>query len=386
MEPTDIESNSSICKYGELQDEFYHNASWWTNGILLVCIATVGILLNAISLYIVQGKNIKETIFNTLAILLAIIDILLLLTVIYTYIVIHLSKPYLSSCVSPIYLRFYTNIIHPSRRMLLLCSFYINVLMAYERYNCIANPVEILIRNRQNKNINRYKQITWFTFPLLVLCIAFNIPTVYDLEIGKIDVNSLEKINEEEIFSNCTSELWKVSRTEFGLNRIYRLWYINISNVVVFAIIPVFLMGYFNFRVYSLSNDRPRDIIIQNSKDKNEQSQCQQNLMLFLLVVLCVVCNIPDLLLHAEDIMYYKSHEKKTETNCNWRDFWVLMVTFIQALVLTIKCSLNLVMYHIYDVEFMKVFRSNVVSFCQWKKGRHVDNGNIETFEMQAQV
>ena len=102
MEPTDIESNSSIGKYGELQDEFYHNTLWRTNGILLVCIATVGILLNAISLYIVQGKNIKETIFNTLAILLAIIDILLLLNVINTSIVLHLSKQYLSSCVSPI--------------------------------------------------------------------------------------------------------------------------------------------------------------------------------------------------------------------------------------------------------------------------------------------
>ena len=385
MEPTDIESNSSICKYGELQDEFYHNTLWRTNCILLVCIATVGILLNVTSLYIVQGKKIKETIFNTLAILLAIIDILLLLTVIYTYIVIHLSKPYLSSCVSPIYLRFYTNIIHPSRRMLLLCSFYINVLMAYERYNCIANPVEILIRNRQNKNINRYKQITWFTFPLLVLCIAFNIPTVYDLEIGKIDVNSLEKINEAQIISNCTSELWEVSRTEFGLDRNYRLWYANISNVVVFAIIPVFFMGFFNLQVYSLNNDRSSRPIVP-PQDKHEQSKFQQNVMLFLLVVLCVVCNIPDLLLHAEDIMYYKPHEKKTEINCNWRDFWVLMMTFIQALVLTIKCSLNLIMYHIYDVEFMKVFRSNVASFCQWKKGRHVDNGNIETFEMQAQI
>ena len=192
--------------------------------------------------------------------------------------------------------------------------------------------------------------------------------------------------NQSKIISNCTSELWKVSRTEFGLNRNYRLWYLNISNVVVFAIIPVFLMGFFNFRVYSLSKDRPRDKIIQNSKDKHEQSQCRQNLMLFFLVVLCVVCNIPDLLLHAEDIMYYKSHKKKREINCNWRNFWVLMVTFIQALVLTIKCSLNFLMYHIYDVEFMKVFRSNVVSLCQcqWKKGRHVDNSNIETFEMQA--
>ena len=100
IKPTDTESNSSICKYGELQDEFYHNTSWWTNGILSVCIATVGIFLNATSLYIVQGKNIKETIFNTLAILIAIIDILLLLNVINTSIVLHLSKQYLSSCVS----------------------------------------------------------------------------------------------------------------------------------------------------------------------------------------------------------------------------------------------------------------------------------------------
>ena len=141
-----------------------------------------------------NDKTIKETIFNTLAILLAIIDILLLLTVIYTFIVVYLSKQYLSSCASPIYLRFYTNIIHPSRRMLLLCSFYMNVLMAYERYNCIANPFEISTRNQLNKNKNRYAQVTWHTLPVIVISIIFNIPTVYDLEISKIDSNSLKKL------------------------------------------------------------------------------------------------------------------------------------------------------------------------------------------------
>ena len=132
MEPKDIESNNSICKNGELEDEFYHNNLWWTNGILLVCVATFGILLNATSLYIIQSKKVKETIFNTLAIFLAIIDIFLLLNIIYTSIAVHLSTPYLSSCFSPIYLHFYTVIIYPSHRMLMLCSFYTNVLMANE--------------------------------------------------------------------------------------------------------------------------------------------------------------------------------------------------------------------------------------------------------------
>ena len=387
MEPEDIESNSSICKDGELQDEFYHDNLWWTNGILLVCIAVFGILLNTTSLYIIQGKKIKETIFNTLAIFLAIIDILLLLNIIYTYIAVHLSTPYLSSCVSPIYLRFYATIIYPSHRMLMLCSFYMNVLMAYERYNCIANPFEISTRNQLNKNKNRYAQVTWHTLPVIVISIIVNIPTVYDLNISKIDSNSLKKINEAQTAPNCTSELWKVSRTEFGLNRNYRLWYLNISNLVVFAIIPVFLMGFFNFRVYLLSNERRlRRRNIANNEGKHEQSQCQQKIMLSLLVVLFIICNIPDFLLNAEDIMYFQPYEKHRQAHCDWTDFWVMMVTFVQALVLTIKCSLNFLMYHIYDVEFMKVFRSNVVSLCQcqWKKGRHVDNSNIETFEMQA--
>ena len=98
MEPKDIESNNSICKDGALEDEFYHNNLLWTNGILLVCVATFGILLNATSLYIIQGKKIKETIFNTLAIFLAIIDILLLLNIIYTSIAVHLSTPSLILC------------------------------------------------------------------------------------------------------------------------------------------------------------------------------------------------------------------------------------------------------------------------------------------------
>ena len=60
MEPEDIESNSSICKDDELQDEFYNNNLWWTNGILLVCVAAIGIFLNATSLYIIQSKKSKR--------------------------------------------------------------------------------------------------------------------------------------------------------------------------------------------------------------------------------------------------------------------------------------------------------------------------------------
>ena len=115
MEPEDIESNSSICKDDELQDEFYNNNLWWTNGILLMCVAAIGIFLNATSLYIIQSKKVKETIFNTLAIFLSIIDILLLLNIIYTSIAVHLSTPYVSSCVTSIYLIFilqsYTQVI-----------------------------------------------------------------------------------------------------------------------------------------------------------------------------------------------------------------------------------------------------------------------------------
>ena len=384
MEPKDIGSNSSICKDGELQDEFYHYNLWWTNGILLVCVATFGILLNATSLYIIQSKKVKETIFNTLAIFLAIIDILLLSNIIYTSIAVNLSTPYLSSCFSPIYLHFYTVIIYPSHRMLMLCSFYTNVLMAYERYNCIANPLKILIRNTVNKSKNRYAQVMWQTLTVIAISIIFNIPTVYDLEISKIDLNSLEKMNEAHIASNCASELWKVSRTEFGLNRNYRIWYLNVSNLAVFTIFPVFLMGFFNLRVYSLNKNRLRDTNIQNNKHKHEQPHCHQNVMLSLLVVLFVICNIPDFLLNAEDIIFYQPYEKQRHTHCDWTDFWVLIVTFVQALVLTIKCSLNFVMYHIHDVEFMKVFRSKAVSLCQWRNLRNVDNCNIETFEMQA--
>ena len=146
-------------------------------------------------------------------------------------------------------------------------------------------------------------------------------------------------------------------------------------------------MVFFNFRVYTLSNERRlRHRNIANNGGKHEQSQCQQKIMLSLLVVLFIICNIPDFILNAEDIMYFQPYEKQRQAHCDWTDFWVLMVTFVQALVLTIKCGLNFLMYHIYNVEFMNVFRSNAVSMCQcqWKKGRHVDNSNIETFEMQA--
>ena len=247
-----MESDKSICKTDDSQNEFYHNYLWCINGVVLVCVATLVIFLNSTSLYIIQNKKVKETVFNTILMCVTTIDILLLLNIIYTSATIHLSAPYLSSCASSIYLRFYTLMIYPSHRMLMLCSFYLNVWLAYERYRCIGHPYEILMRNQLNKNKNRYAQVMRQTLPVIVLSIIFNIPTLHDLKINKIDSTSLEEIYETEFALNCTSELWKVSRTEFRLNKDYRIWYLNISNLVVFAIIPVFLMSYFNFKVYSI--------------------------------------------------------------------------------------------------------------------------------------
>ena len=267
--------------------------------------------------------------------------------------------------------------------MLMLCSFYMNVLMAYERYNCIANPFEISTRNQLNKNKNRYAQVMRQTLPLIVLSIIFNIPTLYDLKINKIDSTSLEEIYETEFALNCTSELWKVSRTEFRLNKDYRIWYLNISNLVVFAIIPVFLMSYFNFKVYSIKKNNVRKRNIQNVVEKQEQSLCQQKVMFLILVLVFVVCNIPDLLLNAEDIMFYQPYEKQRQAHCDWTDFYVFIATFLQALALTMKCSLNFFMCHIYDVAFMNVFKSYGVSLCGWRRIRNVNNGDIENFELQ---
>ena len=378
-----MESDNSICKTGQSQNEFYHNYLWFINGVVLVCIATLGVFLNSTSLYIIQNKKVKITIFNTLLMCVTMIDILLLLNIIYTSATIHLSAPYLSSCASSIYLRFYTTVIYPSHRMLMLCSFYMNVLLAYERYSCIANPYKILMRNQLNKNKNRYAQVIRQTLPIIVLSIIFNLPTLYDLKISKIDSTSLEKIDETEFASNCTSELWKVSRTEFGLNENYRIWYSNISNLVFFAIVPVFFMGYFYFKVYSINKDRVQKRNIQNIDEKHEQSLYQQKLMLSILVLVFVVCNIPDFLLNVEDIMFYQPYEKQRQAHCDVTDFWVFIVTFIQALSLTIKCSLNFLMYHIYDVEFMNVFKSYVISLCGWRRVRNGNNGDIENFELQ---
>ena len=52
VELQDMESDNSICKTGQSQNEFYHNYLWFINGVVLVCIATLGVFLNSTSLYL----------------------------------------------------------------------------------------------------------------------------------------------------------------------------------------------------------------------------------------------------------------------------------------------------------------------------------------------
>ena len=125
------------------------------------------------------------------------------------------------------------------------CSIYMTVGLACERFNSTSNP--FLHRTRQNESTCH--RLLLYILPVITFSVVYNIPKFFDLKIE-------EKPKEFADALVRKNTQFDMQPTDLRNNPAYILWYINVSNLVVTSVVPLLLLTYFNYKIYTSLKER----------------------------------------------------------------------------------------------------------------------------------
>ena len=374
-------NNTTSCEITKSQEDFYETFSWWMLGIGSICVSSVGVILNTLSVYILCQQNMRSSFFNRLLICLLVVDSLFLVYAIFNAIGMQLQSSYFSDTHPFTFVYF----IYPTRNMVLCASIYMTVGLSYERYNSVRNPITV----HQNQG-NDGQRLFLYVTSVITLSFVYCIPKFFELKVESSNNNNTLRdnvtLNDSGTLDNDTLsykyDLFEIRPTKLRQNPNYILWYINISNLVVTGIIPALLLSFLNFNIYkSLRQWRQRKPIMVTAENVTRTGietghNRKQTSVLFSIVLMDFVCNALRVILNIEELLDIggKSYTQLVEEECGGNNFWAVLTMPISMLLLEINAGSNFFIYCVFDVKFTDRLKTKCsTNFTRTKKARNPD-------------
>ena len=228
------------------QTKFLKSCAWWIETCGNLPVASSGIVLNSIALFILSTPNMRSNFFNRLLFVLAICD--------NTYLLCEVTEVFRHHHLTFVQQHTFVNVIYPIRSVFMCSSIFMTISLTLERFQAITNPVEYRIRGSGNM----MKRLLKYVFPVFATSIFYYTPKFFDLNVDEVlkCLNSTrtttipirEDVDPESTeYANCTIA-YPLIPTDLRINHHYVLWYINISNLFLTAIIPVGILLFLNCR------------------------------------------------------------------------------------------------------------------------------------------
>ena len=155
-------------------------------------------------------------------------------------------------------------------------SVYMTVVLAFERYQAITNPMEVRIRGIIS---SMNQELLTHVLPGVIFAIIYYIPRFFELDVEEIkrncnkldDVTSVNDTAEEAMYLaakvTCTSKYILVP-TNLRRNHIYVFWYFIVSNLTITAVLPFLALTFLNLKIiFSLKqfSDNKQSLKTRNS-------------------------------------------------------------------------------------------------------------------------
>ena len=368
----------------EEQWMFYHAFTWWLEGFASVLIGSMGIIFNTTTIFVLLGSELAASFFNWLLVSLAVFDIFFLLNGILEAFRTHLG---LGTNIHDI---IFVEFLFPFRSIVMCCSMYTTVLLALERYNALVRPISHQGPGLRAGRLSLKTHFIWhwarllkYVAPIIILSTLFYIPKRLEIELVKKEMcyESYEngsyydyKITDDNFSTdeNCTVK-YEIELTDLRSNNHYILWYQNVSNLLITAVIPLVSLIYLNLSIYLKFKDylqrqpltaRPSTNTnvapshAQERARKREKDMIQQTMILFAIVILFGVFHILRIILNIEEFLSHDNNTMASEKGCDWLQYWTIIAAPVSHLLLQINSSINFFIY----CFFNKAFRDELVS------------------------
>ena len=361
------------------QWKVYDSLEWWLEGVGTVIIGVLGVFLNIITIFVLLNGELASSFFNWLLTSLALFDSLFLLSGIS-----EAFRNHLVGGVSYYHDLLFVTFLYPFRNIMMCCSIYTTVILALERYNALENPVlcqpylpPSVRLSRRKKTLRVYfsshcKRLVKYIGPIVVFSTGFYIPKWMEVGIETrelcIEKNHIDNTN----YTVCEDD-HQVVVNNLRNNTYYNLWYLNVANLLITAVIPLLSIIYLNVNIYykfirflkrqpqsRQINSSPTDHPIQPRQSISRQKQekddfVQQMWILFSIVILFVLCHILRIVLNIEEFLYLDVRKlAKENRNCEWLQYWTITASVVSHLLLQINSSINIAIYCYFNHSFRK--------------------------------
>lgn len=398
---TSLRTGFCILPYDISEDQwaFYYGFLWWVEGFGSVLIGSIGILLNLITIWVLLGSELAASFFNWLLIGLATFDVLFLLNGI-----LEAFRNHLGSGNFHVYL--FVMFLYPFRSFVMCCSIYTTVLLALERYNALVRPISHQRMRHGKQSVGQYLKQHWtrllkYIGPIMILAAVFCVPK--KLELKLVNKESCEFNQYSPNKTNRCTVNYEIALTGLRSDNAYNLWYLNITNLFITAIIPLISLAYLNVNIYlkfrqylqrqpTLAKEGRR-AMVQNGMNeqkakKREKDMIQQTMILFSVVVLFGLFHILRIVLNIEEFASLEKRKrvKEQKDGCEWLQYWTIIASPISHLLLQLNSSLNFVIYCYFNKSFRDVvilWINAALTYMKLKRAQRNDmNLNEQSFHM----
>jgi hypothetical protein len=275
-------------------------------------------------------------------------------------------------------------------------------MLAMERYNALANPTchqVYLSRSSTGRrhSLKVYFNLHWhrllkYIGPIILFATIFYIPKWLELEVDHhqvcssstndvminvtsddtIDVTSDDDTSDVTSNDKCDSS-YDILVTDLRSNNHYNLWYLNVFNLLLTAVIPVVMLTYLNLNIYfkfkeyvqrqPLANTstalQDNSNHVQQIAKKREKDMIQQTRILFSIVILFILFHILRIILNIEEFATLEKRKMAKGMGCEWLQYWTIIAAPVSHILLQINSSINFVIY----CFFNKSFRHELVTW-----------------------
>ena len=341
-----------LCEQYELspeQKEFFTDYDWWFEVFGNLPIEIIGVFLNSIALLVLLTSSMRSNFFNRLLSVLAIFDTIYLLCEI-SEVLRHQYRTYgqIYACI---------HITYPLRHVLMCSSIFMTIALSFERYQALTNPVQY--RNRGSANMTR--GLLYYVLPILAFSTLYYIPKFLELSVDEFisctngTVTPLKEViyTESTQYVNCTRE-YQLIPTELRMDHNYVLWYINVSNIMLTAIMPIFTLGYLNFKIHtSLKIFMKRRSSLGGRERSNQDNDVKRTFIQLSIVIIFVLCHTLRIVLNIDQFINLNKFKEIQEKGCYQADrVWFRIVAPISQFLILINSSGNFFIYLFFDPTF----------------------------------
>jgi len=316
--------NHSVGSGGAGWEEYQPLWEFWVPGVLLPTIGLLGLLGNAISIFILSRPQMRSSI-NCLLIGLASFDIVLILTSIlmfglpsiYTHSLVMGESRLLSLYFHRVF-PYITPVVFPVGLISQTGSVYLTICVTIERYVAVCHPLKA-------KYLCTYGRAKLYILVIVLLSIGYNLPRFWEVTWAQVYSPAL------------AANITEVVPTQLRENKTYIEVYINWLYLIFLYLTPICLLSVLNILIY---REVRRATTLRADISRSQARELGLASMLLCVVMVFLLCNFPAMVVNILEHFGCLYHPL-TQTN---------------NLLITINSSVNFIIYCIFGHKFKRIF------------------------------